>query len=223
MAWQPTDTQVLHSTEYQVTEHQITEHQTARLTLRRADEDDLNDLYSLDDDPRVMRFLNGGTHTPRDVFKAHNFPQFLSAEDNRPGFGFWLAHETNSEKFVGWFSLRGSIETAELGYRLAFWSWGKGYATEGAHRVVEHGFDIGGVQRITAQTYEDNVASQSVLTKVGLSLKRRFRLAENDIAASTTTFSASNEVWDGDDLEFELERDQWLRRKTASGSPRESS
>jgi RimJ/RimL family protein N-acetyltransferase len=43
--------------------------ETDRLVLRRLTEADVDNLYDLDSDPAVMRFLNGGTPTPRDVIQ----------------------------------------------------------------------------------------------------------------------------------------------------------
>ena len=168
--------------------------------LRRPCGADADDLFALDQDPRVMRFLNGGTPTPRAVFEARNLPAFLSAQENKPGRGFWLAHDKTSGSFIGWFCLRGAAECAELGYRLAFSKWSQGFATEGSERVLAAGFEIGGVQRVIAQTYEDNGASRAVLTKLGLTLHRRFRYTQGDLESSTTIYSAAKQLWEGDDL-----------------------
>lgn len=40
---------------------------TARLALRQFTEDDVDNLLDLNSDPEVMRYLTGGTPTPREV------------------------------------------------------------------------------------------------------------------------------------------------------------
>ena len=43
--------------------------ETERLTLRRLTEDDASNLVALDSDPAVMRYLSGGSATPREVIE----------------------------------------------------------------------------------------------------------------------------------------------------------
>ena len=56
-----------------------------------------------------------------------------------------------------------------MGYRLVPQAWGQGYATEGAKALVAYGFDTLTLLRIVGVTYPENVASQRVLQKAGLS------------------------------------------------------
>ena len=50
-----------------------------RLVLRRFTESDVDNLLSLHGDPEVMRFINGGEPTPRDVIRNETMPRFLNA------------------------------------------------------------------------------------------------------------------------------------------------
>lgn len=43
--------------------------ETDRMVLRRFTEADADNLFDLDSDPDVMRFLNGDKPTPRDVIE----------------------------------------------------------------------------------------------------------------------------------------------------------
>jgi RimJ/RimL family protein N-acetyltransferase len=70
--------------------------ETDRLVLRRLTEADVDNLYDLDSDPAVMRFLNGGTPTPRDVIQRKILPQYLRYYDRFEGYGFWAAIEKAS-------------------------------------------------------------------------------------------------------------------------------
>ncbi|GAA3455247.1 GNAT family N-acetyltransferase [Dactylosporangium matsuzakiense] len=62
--------------------------------------------------------------------------------------------------------LQPSGET-EIGWYLHPDAWGHGYATEAARLVLDHGF-AGGLDTIIAVTYPENVASQSVCTRLGM-------------------------------------------------------
>ncbi|MGY8822963.1 MAG: GNAT family N-acetyltransferase [Candidatus Latescibacterota bacterium] len=87
--------------------------------------------------------------------------------------------------------------------------WGKGYATEWVRSLMNKGFREWGVERVLAPIYEENQASRRVLEKVGMALVRRFRLAPEDIANAHTNHSETLEVWDGEEMEYALERADW--------------
>ncbi len=181
--------------------------QTTRLTLRRFKETDFDHIFALDNDPEVMRHINGGAPTPSAVLKTQIFPNFLRADET--GFGFWAIETKNSGQFLGWISLRltgPNQDAATLGFRLRRESWGQGIATEAARALLLQGFAQMGVRRVIATTYEKNRASQRVLEKLGFRLARRFRLTPADLENSDTHYAESLEVWDGDDLAYVLEQ-----------------
>jgi RimJ/RimL family protein N-acetyltransferase len=196
---------------------------TERLTLRRFTVADVDNLVELDSDPDVMRYLSGGTPTPRDVIECEILPRFLRANEQFDGFGYWAAIEKATGAFLGWFSFRPRDEAhtdeVELGYRLRKAAWGQGYATEGARALIRKGFAELGVQRVYATTYQDNLASRRVMEKAGLSFVRAYRLTPADLLTQGTFHSTSTDVWEGDDVEYELERAAWARQEAAGMSP----
>jgi RimJ/RimL family protein N-acetyltransferase len=187
--------------------------ETERLLLRRFTPDDAGNLYDLDSDPAVMRYLSGGEPTPRKVIEEEILPRFTRYDECHPGFGFWAAIEKGSGDFVGWFSLRPTEEAgarqASLGFRLRQAAWGQGYATEGARALIRLGFTELGVQRVVATTYEDNLASRRVMEKAGMTLGRRFRLTPADLDSVDTYQAPSQDLWNGDDVEYSLLRRDW--------------
>ena len=142
---------------------------TARLALHEITREHANELYELDADPRVMRYIGTGRASTRaqidDVMRR--LPRAYSLY---PGLGTWRATRRDDGDFIGWFALKYIPRTAEVevGYRLRFGAWGKGYATEGARDLVRYGFETLGLHRIVGVTHPDNVASQRVLIKAGL-------------------------------------------------------
>jgi RimJ/RimL family protein N-acetyltransferase len=152
--------------------------ETERLVLRRFTEADVDNLFELDSDPDVMRFLTGGRPTPRDVIRNETLSRFLRYYERFEGFGFWAAIEKSTGEFLGWFEFRppegGAPEEVELGYRLRRSAWGKGYATEGSRALIRKGFTELGVRRVLASTMAVNVASRRVMEKAGLTLARTF-------------------------------------------------
>ena len=186
--------------------------ETDRLSLRCFTGADLDNIYALDNDPDVMRYINGGTPTPRNVIENEILPTFLQYDEQRPEFGFWAAMEKSSGDFLGWFSFRPVNDTYDeiaLGFRLRQAAWGKGLATEGAQALMRKAFSELGVHRIVATTYEENQASRRVMEKSGMTLVRRFRITPADLITADTYHTGSLEVWDGDDVEYAVEKLDW--------------
>lgn len=142
---------------------------TSRLALHEITPYHANELYELDSDPRVMRYIGDGrpsTHAEIDA-AMRRVPR---AYRLYPGLGTWRATRRDTGDFVGWFALKYIPRTphVEVGYRLRHGAWGRGFATEGARELVRYGFDDLGLHRIVGVTHPGNAASQHVLRKVGL-------------------------------------------------------
>jgi RimJ/RimL family protein N-acetyltransferase len=74
--------------------------QTERLVLRRFTPDDVDRLVELDNDPEVMRYVNGGRPVARDEIADDVLPAFLAYYERYEGFGFWAAVEKAGLKLV---------------------------------------------------------------------------------------------------------------------------
>lgn len=189
--------------------------ETERLRLRRFTLDDVELIYELDSDPAVMRFITGGTATPRDRIEGEILPRFLRTSAGHPGFGFWAVEEKSTGTFLGCLCFRpangsGPAEI-ELGYRFRRAAWGQGFAAEGARMLIDRGFTEWGVQRVHATAYEDNLASSRVMEKVGLTYVRSFRFALPE-ATSSTYSAVPTALFAGDDVEYALTRADWARQ-----------
>lgn len=143
--------------------------ETLRLELRAFVATDLEDLYRLDRDPRVMKYVGDGRPLSREAV-AHRIKRFLRYPMLYPDLGVWRAARRDTGAYIGWFALNyaGKSTDIEVGYRLLPAAWGKGFATEGAQAIVDYGFDDLGLDRIIGVTHPENKASQRVLMKAGL-------------------------------------------------------
>jgi RimJ/RimL family protein N-acetyltransferase len=149
--------------------------ETERLLLRRLAPTDADDLFALDADPEVRRYLDAPRAPTRKEVDAA-LGRMLAAA--RPGRGFFAAIEMETGDFVGWFHFRSDTESpdvVDLGYKLRRASWGRGYATEGARALVDRGFEEGSVRRVVATALTANAASRRVMEKCGLRLVGHFR------------------------------------------------
>ncbi|GAA1314059.1 GNAT family N-acetyltransferase [Saccharothrix xinjiangensis] len=143
--------------------------ETERLVLRPFTPSDVDLLVWLLGEPLVMRHIDDGKPVPRDRVEREVLPRVVGG-----GSGWWAAHERATGAFIGWFELSAAGDgVAELGYRLHPGSWGRGYATEGAKALVEHGF-AAGLTKVVATAMVVNTGSRRVLEKVGLRHVRTF-------------------------------------------------
>ena len=143
--------------------------ETLRLEFRLFGVEDFDDLYRLDSDPRVMRYIGDGKPAAREAV-AQRLKRFLRYPTLYPDLGVWRASRRDNGAYIGWFALNyaGKTTDVEVGYRLLPEAWGRGFATEGASALVDYGFDDLGLRRIIGVTHPGNKASQRVLQKAGL-------------------------------------------------------
>ncbi|MFB9674660.1 GNAT family N-acetyltransferase [Streptosporangium vulgare] len=190
--------------------------ETDRLVLRAFTEADADHLLALDDDPDVMRFINGGRPASRVAIRTHTLPRLLHDHPCFGTRGYWAAEERTTGTFLGWFEFRPladhSPAVAELGYRLNRAAWGVGHATEGSLALVDKGFTDLGVERVTANTMAVNTRSRRVMEKAGLSFVRSF----------TEDWPEAIEGSQHGEVEYELTRADWERRRQASVSRQSS-
>jgi RimJ/RimL family protein N-acetyltransferase len=180
--------------------------ETDRLVLRPFTPDDVDHLLALDNDPDVMRFINGGRPTSREAILERILPRLLHDHPCFGTRGYWAAQEKDTEVFLGWFEFRPLNEdkpaVVELGYRLNKAAWGRGYATEGARALIDKGFTQFGVERVTANTMTVNRASRRVMEKSGLSFLRNYTGDWPEVIPGS----------EHGEVEYELTRAEWERR-----------
>ena len=150
--------------------------ETPRLALRQLTEDDVDNLFDLNSDPEVMRYITGGRPTPREEIRDQIIPFYLAVYDRLDRLGLWAAESAATGEFLGWFHFRAGPDTditnVELGYRLRRSAWNQGYATEGSRALISMGFTDLSVERVWAHTMTVNAGSRHVLEKCGLTVVR---------------------------------------------------
>jgi RimJ/RimL family protein N-acetyltransferase len=150
----------------------MSEVETARLRLRRWQDDDLERLVTLFADRRVAWFLSvDGRPWPR-ARTVGVFEHFIRQWDEH-GFGPWAAVDKASGRWVGQIGLDElptwpGPQKVEVGWELDPSVWGQGLATEGGRAALRHGFEVVGLERIISVTRADHAASRRVMEKCGL-------------------------------------------------------
>ena len=144
--------------------------ETDRLILRRWQSSDVDPFVSLNADPRVMQFF------PATLSRAETEAMISTFEEriSQHGFGLWAAELKATVGFIGFIGLDVPCyplpfsPCVEVGWRLAFDYWGKGYAQEGARAALAFGFKELHLQEIVSFTAANNLRSRQVIERIGM-------------------------------------------------------
>jgi len=90
------------------------------------------------------------------------------------GWGFWATELKSTGEFIGFVGLHVPIPQLpfapciEIGWRLAYRHWGRGYATEAARSTLRIGFDELNLSEIVSFTAVANTRSRAVMERLGM-------------------------------------------------------
>jgi RimJ/RimL family protein N-acetyltransferase len=150
--------------------NQITSLETDRLLLRQWKPTDREPFAKLNADPHVMEFFpNTLSREASDAFADR-----IQALIEKQSWDLWAVEIKNTQQFIGYVGLH--VPTYELpfnpcvevGWRLAYEHWGKGYAPEAALVALKFGFESLNLTEIVSFTALGNVRSQRVMEKIGM-------------------------------------------------------
>lgn len=146
--------------------------ETKRLILRPITEADTQDFFEMDSNPKVHRFL--GNKPVKTLKESEHIIHNILRQYKTNGIGRLALIEKSTNMFIGWSglkyeeNLRKEFNYYDLGYRLKEEFWGKGYATEAAIASLKYGFNNLKLKEICAAADFHNVASNTILKKVGM-------------------------------------------------------
>lgn len=154
---------------------------TERLTLRHLDPDaDAEFVLRLLNEPSFLRHIGDRGVRTLDDARAYvaNGP---AASYARHGFGLYLVTRRADGAKVGICGLvkRDALEDVDVGFSLLPEHWSQGYALEAARAVAEHARRDCGLARLAGVVNPDNAASIRVLERLGMTLERTVRLADD--------------------------------------------
>ncbi len=145
-------------------------YQTSRLLLREWSDSDVESFIEICADPEVMEFFPS-TLTRDETIEMVSAIRERFAQN---GFGLWAVE--CEQKFAGYVGLNltgPSFTTSfapchEVGWRLARWAWGHGYATEAANEALRIGFSEFNIDTIYSWTTVANHRSEAVMKRIGM-------------------------------------------------------
>ncbi|MHA6693063.1 GNAT family N-acetyltransferase [Homoserinimonas sp. A520] len=154
---------------------------TERLVIRAFSVDDTDAYYAYQQLPEVARYLYRAPHTRDKCREVVEQAATLAFEED--GQVLALAIEgADDGALLGEAVLKlanRAADQGEVGYTLAPWASGRGYATEAARAMLRLGFETYGFHRIFARIDEENTGSARVAERLGM--RQEARLVESDL------------------------------------------
>lgn len=142
--------------------------ETERLILRKTIKEDIDELFYIELNPNLRRYL--GIHKVGTSLNDNRNYFDFSKYDNLD-FYRWSIIEKNTNKLLGCIYLNVHDEKARIygiDYFLREDSWNKGYATEASKCVLEFAFNKLNINRIESSGAKSNPGTLKVMEHIGL-------------------------------------------------------
>ncbi|WKZ39347.1 MAG: GNAT family N-acetyltransferase [Anaerolineales bacterium] len=156
--------------------------ETNRLLLRHLIMDDLNELFALYSDPEIRKYFPEGVLNYEET--KEELEWHMNGHPRRPELGLWATIHKETGKFIGrcgllpW-TLDGQDEV-EIAYLLDKAYWKQGLATEAAQDILQYGFEQLNLSRLICMIDPENIASQRVAERIGMTFERKVDGYEGD-------------------------------------------
>ncbi len=147
-----------------------------RLGFRNWLASDIEKLAAINADKEVMEFFPSTRTLP----ETKTFIERMQRQYGDKGYCYFAVDNLEYDTFIGFIGLSEQNFAADftpcidIGWRLAKTAWNKGYATEGAKRCLEYGFEALHLDRIYSIAPVANLKSQQVMKKIGMRKVKTF-------------------------------------------------
>lgn len=181
--------------------------ETERLTLRAATLDDVDAIFAIMSDPRVMRYFGAlPISSPAEAIQRVN--GFQAAFQEQSGIRWAITYRDAGQCLgtCGYWRMSKQHARAEIGYELAPGVWGQGIMPEAIGAVLTFGFMVMGLHSVEAQIHPANTGSRRVLEKLGFAQEGYFHENYYDLGEAQFTDTAV----------FSLLKTTWLQQANAS-------
>ena len=166
--------------------------ETKRLALRAPQLEDAKSVAMLANDRRIAENTARIPHPYREA----DATSFIAGANKPAGDALFLI-TLRDGTIVGSCGLMLQDETPELGYWLGVPYWGKGYATESLHALIDYAFTDLGHAALQAGARVTNPASRRVLEKCGFQWTgvRLYRIRAINSSAPIDRFRLERRIW----------------------------
>jgi ribosomal-protein-alanine N-acetyltransferase len=141
-----------------------------RIRLRRWRDEDREAFAAMNSDARVMEFFRSRLSRIESDAMVDRIQKHFGEHD----FDLWAIEVSGVAPFIGFAGLAVARFSAhftpcvEVGWRLAFEHWGRGYATEAARLALGYGFGTLALSEVVSFTSATNQRSRAVMERLGM-------------------------------------------------------
>jgi ribosomal-protein-alanine N-acetyltransferase len=148
--------------------------ETPRPILRHQVLEDLDDLWALYCNSNITKYI---PDAPRSRAEAQEELEWhMHGHPKHPELGLWATIHKEIGKFIGrcgllpW-TIEGQYDV-EVAYTIAEEYWGQGLGSEAAQAILNYGFEKLNLTRLICLIDPDNIASQNVAKKIGMTFEK---------------------------------------------------
>lgn len=156
--------------------------ETERLMLKPMSIEDADLIFELYNSPRFIEFI--GDRNIRTSQDAENYitEKFLPQLE-KSGYGNYLIVTKSDQQKIGAVGIfnRDGLDVQDIGFSFLPEFEGKGYGFEAASKLLEIAFSDFGCTKISAITSKENIASQNLIKKLGLTYRKKVQLPGEDV------------------------------------------
>jgi len=166
---------------------------TARPRLEPFADAHLEGLHAMNADPEVMRYITGQPETREQTLEAI---ERVKARWAQWGFSWWSFIELGSGALVGAGCIqhlgRDPANPLEIGWRIRRDRWRQGLAFEAALCMASFAFETIGAPLLCAVCRPENVASSSLMKRLGM----RYRGTEQWYEMESAVYEMTRREWE---------------------------
>ncbi len=150
--------------------------ETDRLILRKLTLDDANDMFEYSSEPEVTKYVPWEFH--KSIEDTFTFLNMVLKKYEGKQVSDWGIVLKENNKLIGtiafhWWSIKDA--SAEIGYAMSKPYWNQGIMTEAMNELIKFGFDRMNLNRIEARAQVENITSQRVMQKAGMTYEGTMR------------------------------------------------
>ena len=165
--------------------------ETKRLILRHQVIEDLDALWALYCNPNITKYIPDAPSTRAEA--REELEWHMHGHPRHPELGLWATIHKETGKFIGRCGLLPwdieGVHEVEVAYTIAQEYWGRGLASEAAQGILKYGFEQLNLARLICLIEPENIASQRVAEKMGMSLEKKVDLPLDGVNYPTLIYS----------------------------------
>jgi RimJ/RimL family protein N-acetyltransferase len=149
---------------------------TERLGFRNWNETDIDEMFQINSDEKVMEFFPGVSTKQQTT----EFVERMKSQFADKGFCYFAVDKLEDNQFIGFIGLSEQTYNADftpcidIGWRIKSDEWNKGFATEGAKKCLDYALNDLKIENIYSVAPKINVKSEHIMAKIGLKKQYEF-------------------------------------------------